>query len=130
MVKFNTTLDATFGALSDPTRRGILERLSSGQTNVAELARPYDMTAPAISRHLRVLERAGLIVRAKHGREHRIRVDPKPIRQARDWIAMHIDFWTHQFDALDDYLKQAQQSAKDHRRPGRRQPRDSNKEKP
>lgn len=111
MVKRRSPLDATFAALSDPTRRGILEQLSRGQTNVTDLARPYRMSLPAISKHLRVLERAGLIVRSRQGREHRLRVDPKPIRRARDWIALYAEFWEQQFDALDQYLEEAQKKA-------------------
>ena len=115
MVKRSGILDATFAALSDPTRRGILEQLSRGQTRVTDLAQPYRMSLPAVSKHLRVLERAGLIVRSRVGREHRIRVDPKPIEQARDWIAMYAEVWQRQFDALDDYLQQAK-----HAMPARR----------
>lgn len=111
MVKLQNALDSTFAALSHPTRRGILEQLSAGQTKVTDLARPYRISLPAVSKHLQVLERAGLIVRSRVGREHRIRVDPKPIAYARDWIAENVVVWQQQFDALDEYLEQAQQRA-------------------
>lgn len=105
MVNNLIELDATFSALSDPTRRGILEQLAAGQHNVTELARPYEMTLPAISKHLRVLERAGLIVRHRVGREHRIRANPAPIQNAREWITHYAEGWRRQFDALDDFLR-------------------------
>lgn len=107
------SLDQTFAALADPTRRGILEQLSRGETRVTELAKPYQMSLPAVSKHLRVLEKAGLILRARHGREHRIRVDPKPIRQARDWISFYAEVWQQQFDVLDEYLQTAQRAVGD-----------------
>lgn len=98
-------LDLVFSALADPTRRGMLERLADGETNVGTLAEPYDMSQPAVSKHLRVLERAGLIQRTRHGREHRIRVDPRPIEAASTWIERYARFWTEQFDAVDTFLK-------------------------
>ena len=105
----NNQLDRVFGALSDPTRRGILEQLSRGETNVGTLAAPYDISQPAVSKHLRVLERAGLIRRTKRGREQHIRVDPRPIEEARSWIAAYARFWQQQFDAVDAYLQQQQE---------------------
>ncbi len=105
MVNYRDPLDVAFSALADPTRRGILAQLAEGQEKVTELARPYNMSLPAISKHLRILERAGLITRTRVGREHRIRIDPKPIREAMDWMAMYAQAWEHQFNALDDYLK-------------------------
>ncbi len=98
-------LDLVFSALSDPTRRGMLERLAQGETNVSTLAAPHDMSQPAVSKHLRVLERAGLIQRTRQGREHRIRVDPRPIDEASTWIGRYARFWRRQFDAVDAYLK-------------------------
>ena len=106
MVNYNETLNATFSALSDPTRRGILEQLSAGQRKVSDLAQPYEMSLPAVSKHLRVLEQAGLILRTRVGREHRIRVNPQPIQGAKNWIALYADVWQDQFDALDAFLKQ------------------------
>ncbi|MCG8409337.1 MAG: metalloregulator ArsR/SmtB family transcription factor [Phycisphaerales bacterium] len=117
MIKYNQMvnnpairLDQIFGALADPTRRGILEMLSRGATNVRTLASPFRMSQPAISKHLRVLESAGLIRRDKRGREHRISVNTQPVEQARDWIAHYTQFWKQQFDAVEDYLKQQEQN--------------------
>ncbi|MFT7462967.1 MAG: DNA-binding transcriptional ArsR family regulator [Pseudohongiellaceae bacterium] len=105
MVKQSQKLDDIFGALADPTRRGILEQLSAGVSKVSSLAAPYEMSPPAISKHLRVLERAGLISRSRQGREHHIRVDPRPIEEAQGWMASYAQFWQQQFDAVDAYLK-------------------------
>jgi DNA-binding transcriptional ArsR family regulator len=105
MVKYRVDLDRVFGALCDPTRRGILEQLADGDNNVGALAASYDVSAPAISKHLKVLERAGLVRRTRRGREHRIRVDPRPIEEARGWMAAYARFWNRQFDAVDAYLK-------------------------
>lgn len=105
-------LDRVFGALSDPTRRGMLERLAAGETRVSTLGEPYAMSQPAISKHLRVLEKAGLIQRTRRGREHHIRVDPGPIEEAQTWIGHYARHWKQQFDAVDAYLKaQAQHTA-------------------
>ena len=93
-----------FSALSDPIRRGILERLAQGETNVSTLAAPYEVSQPAVSKHLRVLERAGLIVRTRQGREHRIRVNPVPLEEAQGWIGHYARLWKRQFDAVDAYL--------------------------
>ena len=106
MVNGRRPLDLVFGALSDPTRRGLLEQLAAGESNVGRLAERHAMSAPAISKHLKVLERAGLIRRARQGREHRIRVDPRPIREARNWMATYATYWEQQFDAVQEYLDQ------------------------
>ena len=106
MVKQNEQLDKVFGALSDATRRGMLAQLAQGEANISALAAPYDISQPAASKHLRVLEKAGLIKRTKRGREYIIRANPKPAEQARDWIAYYTQFWNAQFDAVEDYLKQ------------------------
>lgn len=98
-------LDMVFGALSDPIRRGMLEQLAAGETSISRLAEPYDVSQPAISKHMRVLERAGLISRTKQGREHRIRVNTAPVEQARGWIGVYARLWKQQFDAVDEYLK-------------------------
>lgn len=105
MVMYPKELDKVFGALADSTRRGILAQLSHGESRVSALAEPYGMSQPAISKHLRVLEQAGLIRRTRRGREHHIRVDPRPIEEARGWIATYAKFWHQQFDAVDEYLK-------------------------
>jgi DNA-binding transcriptional ArsR family regulator len=110
MVK-HQQLDRTFGALADPTRRAILERLASGEASVLELARPHRMSLPAVSKHLRVLEGAGLIARRKDGRVRRCRLRARPMRDAAAWIEHYRRFWEQQFDALAGYLaKQDEQS--------------------
>ena len=99
-----TDLNATFSALSDPIRRGILEHLARGEATAGELAKPYAVTLPAISRHLRVLEQAGLLARRKTGRVHHCRLNPKPMRHAAVWIEQYRRFWEQRFDALETYL--------------------------
>src|SRR5579859_607508 len=99
-------LTAVFGALADSTRRGILARLASaGECTVTQLGEPHKMSAPAISKHLGVLEQAGLIQRWKSGRVHYCRLVPGPLDEARTWIEQHRMFWQQQFDALADYLE-------------------------
>jgi len=98
-------LDRTFAALADPTRRAILRRLARGEASAGALAEPFTVSLPAISRHLRVLEAAGLLVRQKVGREHRCRLDPKPIRASEAWMSELRDFWSAQFDALAAFLE-------------------------
>jgi DNA-binding transcriptional ArsR family regulator len=105
-------LDKVFAALADPTRRGILAQLSRGESRVSKLAEPYGISQPAISKHLRVLERAGLIQRTRRGREHHIRVDPRPIEEAQGWIAIYAEYWQQQFNAVDEYLKNQSQTVK------------------
>jgi DNA-binding transcriptional ArsR family regulator len=110
MVNYQTpSLDATFGALSDPTRRAILAQLAEGESTVGEMAAPVDVSLPAISRHLRVLETAGLIARRKEGRIHRCRLQPEAMRQAADWIDHYRRFWEDQFHALAAYLEKTKQ---------------------
>jgi len=105
MVNYNAgVLDATFGALADPTRRAILARLARGQAMVTELAEPFAMSLPAISKHLRVLESAGLLQREIDGRIHRCRLAAEPMKNAAAWIAQYRAFWETQFDALEKYL--------------------------
>jgi DNA-binding transcriptional ArsR family regulator len=98
-------LDTTFGALADPTRRAILARLARGQAMVTELAGPFAMSLPAISKHLRVLESAGLLDREIDGRIHRCRLAAEPMKNAAAWIAQYRAFWETQFDALEQYLE-------------------------
>ncbi|MEM9410972.1 MAG: metalloregulator ArsR/SmtB family transcription factor [Planctomycetota bacterium] len=108
MVINNQQLDLIFGALADNTRREILLQLSKeGEANVSRLSRPHRMSQPAISKHLKVLERAGLIERQKRGREQIVRVKIKQASQAADWIAYYTKFWSDQFDAVDAYIKEA-----------------------
>ena len=98
-------LDSVFGALADPTRRGIVARLNRGECSVTELGQPFTVSAPAISKHLRVLEKAGLIARRKDGRVHYCRLRAKPLHQAGDWIQAQRRFWEQQFDALGAFLE-------------------------
>jgi DNA-binding transcriptional ArsR family regulator len=97
-------LDATFAALSDPTRRAILSRLAQGDATVSELAAPFAMSLPAISKHLRVLETAGLLERHREGRTHRMVLVAEPMRAAAQWLAVYQSFWQDSFDALADLL--------------------------
>jgi len=103
MVKHRDSLDSTFGALADPTRRAILERLARGEAPVTELAAPFEMSLPAISKHLGVLEAAGLLTRERDGRLRRCGLAPGPMKAAAEWIARYQRFWEGQFDALADY---------------------------
>ena len=104
-------LDAVFGALADPTRRAILERLALGETSVGVLAEPFNMSLPAISKHLRALERAGLLVQEKDGRVRRCRLEAGPMKEAADWISKYKSFWEDQLDNLAAYLQQLEQEA-------------------
>jgi DNA-binding transcriptional ArsR family regulator len=114
MVKCSSRLlDRTFGALADPTRRRILEHLADGDRCVTDLARPHRMSLPAVSKHLRVLERAGLVRRKRDGRVHRLKLDAKPMQQAQAWIEEYRKFWEASFDRLDEYLKQLQTNEKE-----------------
>lgn len=101
-------LDATFAALADPTRRAILARLARGESSVMELAEPFDISLPAILKHLRVLEEAGLLGRQKDGRVNRCRLLVKPMKDAAAWIEHYRKFWEQQFDALARYLDETQ----------------------
>jgi len=100
-------LDATFRALSDPTRRAIVERLTGGDASVGELAEPFEMSLPAISKHLTVLERAGLVERIKEGRTRRCRLIDEPMREALEWIASYGRFWEGQLDSLERFLAES-----------------------
>lgn len=105
MVKHNTQLDLTFAALADPTRRAILSRLTEGDVSVGELAQPFEISLPAVSKHLRVLERAGLLVQDPQGRVRRCRLQAAPMREASDWIHRYRRFWTRQLDALAEFVE-------------------------
>jgi DNA-binding transcriptional ArsR family regulator len=102
-------LTKVFGALADPTRRQMLKRLAHGETTVVELAEPFDMTLAAVSKHLRVLEGAGLVTRAKAGRFRPARLDPKPLETASKWLGDYAQLWEQSVDALDQYLNALQQ---------------------
>jgi len=109
MVQLTTDpLSATFGALSDPTRRAILARLASGEASVTELAEPFEMSLPAVSKHLKVLERAGLIARNREAQWRRCRLEASPLRDASDWIEQYRTFWEERFDRLEAYLAELQ----------------------
>lgn len=97
-------LDLLFGALADPTRRGIVERLAAGEATVTELAAPFSISLPAISRHLKVLERASLITRSQEGRWRHARLSPTSLASAATWLARYEQLWTESFDRLDDHL--------------------------
>jgi DNA-binding transcriptional ArsR family regulator len=99
-------LNATFHALSDPTRRAILARLGSGTASVTELAKPFRVSLPAVSKHITVLERAGLVARTRTGRVHSLRLVARPLREAAEWIEHYRGFWEARFDALDRYLQE------------------------
>ena len=104
MVEHEATLNAVFGALADPTRRRLLELLSAGERRVTELARPFRISLAAISKHLQVLERAGLIRRTRAGRVHRIEADPDALKAARVWMERFAQHYAAQFDAIDRLL--------------------------
>ena len=101
-------LTQTFSALADPTRRAILARLSSGEASVTELAAPFDMSLPAISKHLKVLERAGLITRGREAQWRPCRLEAQPLKGAADWLETYRVFWEQSLDRLEDYLKELQ----------------------
>ncbi|MEA2640076.1 MAG: hypothetical protein QOF51_1470 [Chloroflexota bacterium] len=101
-------LDATFGALADPTRRAILARLGEGEASVTELAEPFAMSLPAISKHLKVLERAGLITRGRQAQWRPCRLEPTPLKDAAEWLQNYRRFWEESFDRLDEYLRDLQ----------------------
>ena len=111
MVKYSSKLDATFAALSDPTRRAILSRLARGDSSVGELARPFDISLPAVSRHLRVLQRAGLLTQDRQGRVRRCRLQAAPMRAAAAWIQRYHRFWTGQLDALARFVEQTESAS-------------------
>ena len=101
-------LSTTFAALADPTRRAILQRLAAGETSVTELARPFKMSLPGISKHLKVLERAGLIARGREAQWRPCRLEAGPLKSVADWIEHYRRFWDESFDRLDDYLRELQ----------------------
>jgi DNA-binding transcriptional ArsR family regulator len=101
-------LSATFAALSDPTRRAILARLASGEASVTELAEPFAMSLPAVSKHLKVLERAGLVARGREAQWRPCRLEVGPLKDAVDWLEQYRRFWEQSFDRLEDYLRELQ----------------------
>ena len=101
-------LSTTFSALADPTRRAILARLTTGEKTVSDLAEPFDMTMPAITKHLKVLEKAGLIERSREAQYRPCKLQPEPLKDVDEWIGQYRKFWEESFDRLDDYLQQLQ----------------------
>ena len=109
-------LSTTFAALADPTRRAILARLASGETSVTELAAPFRMSLPAVSKHLRVLERAGLITRGREAQWRPAQLDGAPLKEVADWVERYRRFWEASFDRLDAYLDDIQRKEQKHGR--------------
>jgi DNA-binding transcriptional ArsR family regulator len=103
------TLNATFSALADPTRRAILARLTAGDATVKELAAPFPISGPAVSKHLRVLERAGLITRGREAQRRPCRLEPEPLREVAEWAEDFRRFWDESYERLDEYLRQLQE---------------------
>src|SRR3954470_442285 len=108
-------LDETFAALSNSTRRAILARLAEGQATVNELAEPFEMTLPAISKHIKVLERAGLVVRGQRAQYRPCALDATPLKEVSTWAEQYRPVWEDRFDRMDDYLKQFQPAARGRR---------------
>jgi|SRR5688572_6567982 DNA-binding transcriptional ArsR family regulator len=102
------SLTTTFAALADPTRRAILARLATGEASVTELAAPFDMSMPAVSRHLKVLERAGLVARSRDAQWRPCRLRPAPLKDVSEWLAAYREMWEERFDRLEDYLREVQ----------------------
>jgi DNA-binding transcriptional ArsR family regulator len=109
-------LSATFAALADPTRRAILAKLTTGEASVTALAEPFDMSMPAISKHLKVLERAGLIARSRDAQWRPCHLEPAPLKEVADWIEHYREFWEQSFDRLDAYLRELKKKEKKHGR--------------
>jgi DNA-binding transcriptional ArsR family regulator len=109
-------LSTTFAALADPTRRAVLARLASGEVSVTELAEPFKMSLPAVSKHLKVLERAGLIARGRDAQWRPCRLEAAPLKDVADWVGEYKRFWAESFDRLDDYLREMKNKEKKHGR--------------
>jgi DNA-binding transcriptional ArsR family regulator len=105
-------LSTTFAALADPTRRAILARLASGETSVTELAKPFEMSLPAVTKHLKVLQRAGLITQGRQAQWRPCRLEAGPLKDVADWLDNYRRFWDESFNRLDDYLKELQRKEK------------------
>jgi DNA-binding transcriptional ArsR family regulator len=108
-------LSSTFAALADPTRRAILARLASGEASVTELAGPFEMSLPAVSKHLKVLERAGLIIRGRSAQWRPCRLEPAPLRDANEWLETYRQFWDGSFDRLEEHLRELQAKPREKR---------------
>jgi DNA-binding transcriptional ArsR family regulator len=112
MVMTEERLDRTFSALADPTRRAILARLADGEATVTQLAEPFDMSLPAVSKHLKVLERAGLIARGRERQWRPARLAPEPLKDVADWVERYRRLWEERMDRLDEYLRELQADRK------------------
>jgi DNA-binding transcriptional ArsR family regulator len=110
-------LSSTFAALADPTRRAILSRLTTGEASVTELAEPFDMSLPAVTKHLKVLQRAGLVIQGREAQWRPCRLQAKPMREAAEWMEPYRRHWEQRFDRLEDYLRET--TTKGTRRPGK-----------
>ena len=113
-------LSTTFAALADPTRRAILSRLASGECSVTELAEPFEMSLPAVSKHLRVLERAGLVARGREAQWRPCRLQPAPLKEVADWVGRYRELWEQRFDRLEAYLQELNAKETTHDRKSRR----------
>jgi len=113
-------LSTTFAALADPTRRAILARLTAGEASVTELAEPFEMSLPGISKHLKVLQRAGLIARGRRAQWRPCRLEAGPLKEVADWVGHYRRFWEQSFDRLDAYLHELQRKEKKHGRKPRK----------
>jgi DNA-binding transcriptional ArsR family regulator len=111
-------LSLTFSALADPTRRAILARLSTGELSVGEIARPFSMSLPAISKHLKVLERSGLIARGRRAQWRPCRLRPRPLKDVSQWVGGYQRFWEQSFDRLENYLAELQKGDPKHAKKG------------
>ncbi|MEO7503507.1 MAG: metalloregulator ArsR/SmtB family transcription factor [Gemmatimonadaceae bacterium] len=105
-------LDLAFGALADPTRRAILSRLASGEASVSDLAKPFEMTLPAVSKHLKVLQRAGLVTQSREAQWRPCRLEAAPLKEVADWVERYRVYWEQSFDSLEDYLLMVQSKEK------------------
>jgi DNA-binding transcriptional ArsR family regulator len=106
-------LSAVFAALADPTRRAILARLASGEASVKELAEPFEISAPAVTKHLKVLQRAGLITQGRQAQWRPCRLEPKPLHEIADWVEQYRRLWEQRLDRLDEYLQELQTKEKE-----------------
>jgi DNA-binding transcriptional ArsR family regulator len=106
MVEYAASLDSVFSSLADPTRRDILRRVSDRQLSISEIALPYDLTFAAISKHLKVLERARLVIKRRQGKEQIVSIAPQTLKQADDYLEFYRQFWEERLDSLENYLKE------------------------
>ena len=118
-------LSLTFAALADPTRRAILSRLAAGEASVTELAQPFDMSLPAVSKHLRVLQEAGLVTRTRDAQWRPVKLAPAPLKGVAEWVDRYREMWEERFDRLDQYLRGLQVSDQKTRAPARKRKRRS-----